>query len=93
LIGDGETGIITFDISSISAAKLTALYSRLFNPNIKVRVERIENFLLVTIPSGIHGNAASSLRDAITTAIRVELEGVDNPYQRISFISIRNGRI
>jgi hypothetical protein len=57
---------------------------------VKHRIERIDDFLLIKIPSSIHGAAAMALRDALTNSIR-KLEGVQDPDELFTFESLCDG--
>src|SRR5271156_3027088 len=83
---DGGTGIVTFE-QGISQKLLTSCYNAVYQTTVKHRVERIDDFLLIKMPSSIHGAAAMALRDALTNSIR-KLEGVEDPDELFTFESL-----
>jgi hypothetical protein len=86
---DGGTGIVTFD-QGISQKLLTSCYNTVYQTTVKPRIERIDDFLLIKMPSSIHGAAAIALRDALTNSIR-KLEGVEDPDELFTFESLCDG--
>ena len=83
---DGGTGIVTFE-QGISEQLLTSCYNIVYQTTVKHRIERIDDFLLIKIPSSIHGAAGMALRDALTNSIR-KLEGVEDPDELFTFESL-----
>ena len=88
IIGGG-TGIVTFE-AGISQQLLTSCYNTVYQTIVKHRIERIDDFLLIRMPSSIHGAAAMALRDALTNSIR-KLEGVEDPDELFTFESLCDG--
>ena len=56
----------------------------------KHRIERIDDFLIIKMPSSIRAVAAMALRDALTNSIR-KLEGVEDPDELFTFASLCDG--
>jgi hypothetical protein len=86
---DGGTGIVTFE-QGISQQLLMSCYNTIYQTTVKHRIERIDDFLLIKMPSSIHGVAAMALRDALTSSIR-KLEGVGDPDELFTFESLCDG--
>ena len=86
---DGGTGIVTFE-AGISQQLLTSCYNTVYQTTVKHRIERIDDFLLIKMPSSIHGAASIALRDALTNSIR-KLEGVGDPDELFTFESFCDG--